>query len=255
VVLLNTTSHDEDNYNDPWQALLRYAACSTVDGVPMIFPGQELGISNQYGYDLLERNLGKFIPHFKTWNSMMPLWTNTDFGLDQLSPVYAAIGRARRASPALRSPNRYFLDQLAGGTHQRIFSVAKYQAENASPATGDVVFGFVNLDRDADRNGVFNVAIDRNGSNLFGIKSGRSYNIRNLAAYTAQDSVPRRRAALALVAQRQPVAGERDRRFPEESPHRHRRVDECSLRGPVPQVARRHPAAFPRAAGQLLRTR
>jgi glycosidase len=187
VVLLNTTSHDEDNYNDPWQALLRYAACSTIDGVPMIFPGQELGISNQYGYDLLERNLGKFIPHFKTWNSMMPLWTNTDFGLDQLAPVYAAIGRARRASPALRSPNRYFLDQVVGGTHQRIFSVAKYQAENASPATSDVVFGFVNLDRDADRNGIFNVAIDRNGSNLFGIKSGRSYNIRNLAAYTAQD--------------------------------------------------------------------
>ena len=49
-------------------------------------------------------------------------------------------------------------------------------------------FGFVNLDRDADRNGVFNVAIDRNGSNLFGIKPGRSYNIRNLAAYTAQES-------------------------------------------------------------------
>lgn len=187
VVLLNTTSHDEDNYSDPWQALLRYAACSTIDGVPMIFPGQELGISNQYGYDLLEKNLGKFIPHFKTWNSMMPLWTNTDFGLDQLSPVYAAIGRARRASPALRSPNRYFLDQLAGGTHQRIFSVAKYETENASPAASDVVFGFVNLDRDADRNGVFNVAIDRNGSNLFGIKAGRSYNIRNLAAYTAQD--------------------------------------------------------------------
>lgn len=188
VVLLNTTSHDEDNYNDPWQALLRYAACSTIDGVPMIFPGQELGISNFYGYDLMERNLGKFIPHFKTWNSMMPLWTNTDFGLDQLYPVYAAIGRARRASPALRSPERYFLNQFDGSPHQRIFSVAKYQAANASPATSDVVFGFVNLDRDADRNGVFNVAIDRNGSNLFGIKPGRSYNIRNLAAYTAQDA-------------------------------------------------------------------
>lgn len=187
VVLLNTTSHDEDNYNDPWQAMLRYAACSTMDGVPMIFPGQELGISTFYGYDLMERNLGKFIPHFKTWNSMMPLWTNTDFGLDQLSPVYAAIGRARRASPALRSPERYFLNQFDGNPHQRIFSVAKYQAENASPAKSDVVFGFVNLDRDADQNGVFNVAIDRNGSNLFGIKPGRSYNIRNLAAYTAQD--------------------------------------------------------------------
>ncbi|WP_193213758.1 hypothetical protein [Luteolibacter marinus] len=188
LVLLNTTSHDEDNYNDPWQALLRYAACSTIDGVPMIFPGQELGISTLYGYDLLEKNLGKFIPHFKTWNSMMPLWTNSDFGLDQLQPVYAAIGRARRASPALRSPNRYFLDLDGGGTHQRIFSVAKYETANASPATSDVVFGFVNLDRDADQGGDFRVAIDQGGTNLFGIKPGRTYNVRNLAAYTSLDA-------------------------------------------------------------------
>ena len=187
LVLLNTTSHDEDNYADPWQALVRYAACSTIDGVPMIFPGQELGLSTSYGYDLLEKNLGKFIPHFKTWNSMMPLWTNNDLGLDQLQPVYAAIGRARRGSLALRSPNRYFLDQVGGGIHQRIFSVAKYESATASPATSDVVFGFVNLDRDADRSGSFNVAIDGGGTNLFGIKSGRTYNLRNLSAYTAKD--------------------------------------------------------------------
>lgn len=188
LVLLNTTSHDEDNYNEPWQALVRYAACSTIDGVPMIFPGQERGISTMYGYDLMERNFGKFIPHFKTWNSMMPLWTNTDFGLARLYHVYAAIGRARHASPALRSSNRYFIDQPVGGSHERIFSVAKYQAANASPATSDVVFGFANLDRDNNQSGTFNVAITQNGSNLFGIKAGRTYNVRNLAAYTAQNA-------------------------------------------------------------------
>ncbi len=188
LVLLNTTSHDEDNYVDPWQALLRYAACASIDGVPMVFPGQELGISTFYGYDLMEKNFGKYIPHFKTWNSMMPLWTNTDFGLDQLYPVYAAIGRARHASPALRSSNRYFLDLVGGGIQQRIFSVAKYQTANASPAVTDVVLAFVNLDRDNNQGGTFQVGITQNGLNLFGLKAGRTYNVRNLAAYTAQDS-------------------------------------------------------------------
>jgi len=44
-VLLNSSSHDEDHSNDPWEALIRYAVNSTIDGVPLIFPGQELGLS------------------------------------------------------------------------------------------------------------------------------------------------------------------------------------------------------------------
>lgn len=182
-VLLTTLSHDEDSLGDPWEALLRYAVYGAIDGVPMIFSGQELGISTLYGFDLMERNFGKFIPHFKTWNSMMPIWSDTNFGNDQLYPVYAAIGNARRQSSALRSPNRYFLDQNVGGTHQRIFSVAKYQAANASPGLSDVVFAFVNLDRNADQSGTFNVNIAQGGSNLFGIKTGRTYNVKNIAAY------------------------------------------------------------------------
>ncbi len=185
LVLLNTVSHDEDHYLDPWQALVRFAACSAIDGVPMIFPGQELGISTFYGYDLMEKNFGKYIPHFKTYNSLQPLWNDPSFGNHQLYPVYAGINAARQTSPALRSPNRYFLDQLGGGTHQRIFSTAKYEAPNASPATSDVVFAFTNLDRDASPSGTFNVAITQNGSNLFGIKAGRNYNVVNLSAYGA----------------------------------------------------------------------
>ncbi|MEQ1859483.1 MAG: hypothetical protein ABMA13_06070 [Chthoniobacteraceae bacterium] len=187
-VLLTTLSHDEDSLADPWQSLLRYAVYGTNDGVPMIFSGQELGISTLFGFDLQEKNFGKFIPHFKTWNSMMPAWTNADFGNDQLYPVYAAIGGARRLSPALRSANRYFLDQKVGGTHQRIFSVAKYAAANASPGVSDVVFAFVNLDRDANESGTFNVNITQGGSNLFGIKAARTYNVKNSSAYTAQDA-------------------------------------------------------------------
>ena len=192
LVLLNTTSHDEDNYSDPWEPLIRTAVCATIDGAPMIFAGQELGTSTTYGHDLYERNLGKFIPHFKTWNSMLPIWSDTNYGNDQIYPVYAGIGAARKASAALRSSNRYFIDRTSGaGTHQRIFSVVKYETANASPATSDVVFGFANLDRNAAQNGTFNVNITQNGSNLFGIKSARSYNVRNLAAYTALDSTRR----------------------------------------------------------------
>ena len=188
VVLLNTTSHDEQNDNDPWQALIRHAALATVDGVPMVFAGQELGLSDFYGYDLMERNVGKYVPHFKTWNSMMPLWSNTDFGLDQLVPVYAVIARARETSPALRSPNRHFLNQTNGSAHNEIFAVAKYETAEASPATRDVVLAFVNTDRNTPRSGTFNVAISSGGGNLLGIRAGRRYNVKNLAAYTAQDA-------------------------------------------------------------------
>ncbi len=184
LVLLNTVSHDEDNYDDPWQAFMRFALTSTIDGAPMIFPGQELGISKFFGYDLMEKNFGKYIPHFKTYNSMMPLWNDTDFGNDQLFPAYAAVSRARHASPALRGSLRYFLDQTGGGGVQSsIWSVAKYETPNASPAVQDVVFGFINLDRDNAQSGNFDVNITQNGANLFGIKSNRTYNVRNLAAF------------------------------------------------------------------------
>ncbi len=187
LLLLNTSSHDEQNYNDPWKALIRYAVFSSVDGAPMIFPGQELGLSDFYGYDLMERNLAKYVPHFKTYNSLMPLWTNADYGLDQLAPVYSAMNRARTASTALRSSNRYFLSLTNGGTHNELHAVAKFAAASVSPAWSDVVFSFVNMDRDNLRSGSFQVAVTQSGGNLFGLQPARRYNVKNLAAYTAQD--------------------------------------------------------------------
>ncbi len=208
LVLLNTVSHDEDNYNDPWQAVVRFAASATIDGVPMIFPGQELGLVTDpngnggsgynFGYDLFERNFGKWVPHFKTYNSMMPLWNNVDpnnptynFGNAQLRQVYAGMNQARLFSKALRSSNRYYLNQVGGSVQENIFSVAKYETPNASPGLTDVVFGFANLDRNNDQSGNFNVNISQNGSNLFGIKSGRTYDVKNLAAYVGQNSTRR----------------------------------------------------------------
>jgi hypothetical protein len=199
LVLLNTTSHDEESYDDPFEALIRYAVCGTAVGAPMIFYGQELGISRSFGFDRYEVNFGKLVPQFKTFNSMQPMFApaNRNYGLDQLWPVYAAINQARQSSPALRGPNRYFLNQTGGGAPQpSIYSVAKYELANASPNFHDVVFAFANLDRDNNQQGNFDVNISENGSNVFGIKPGRIYNVKNIAAYAAID--PNRRKAFLI---------------------------------------------------------
>lgn len=190
LVLLNTTSHDEENYDDPWQAFIRYAVASTIDGAPMIFYGQELGISRTFGFDRYELNFGKTIPHFKKFNSLQPILNpaNRNFGLDQLYPAYASVNRARQGSRALRSSNRYFLNQLGGGVHESLYAVAKYEQANGAPNFQDVIFAFVNLDRNNPQSGTFNVNVVQNGANLFGIKPHRFYNVKNLAAHTGVDA-------------------------------------------------------------------
>ena len=194
LVLLNNMSHDEEAFADPWQAVVRYAVCGSVDGVPLIFPGQELGISTTFGYSLYEVNFGKNIADFKDYNSLQPAWNDSNYGNDQLYPVYQGIGQARLFSPALRSQNRYFLNE--DGNNQTIYAVAKYEAKNASPATSDVVFAFANTDRNSTPSGNFHVNqdSDSNGVNDYGIKPGRTYNVRNIAAYTNID--PARRTYL-----------------------------------------------------------
>ncbi len=187
LVLLNNTSHDEANHVDPWQALIRYSVASTIDGVPMIFPGQELGISETFGYNHYEMNFGKLIPHFKRHNSMQPAWNDADFGNDQLYPVYAGMGAARAASPALRSSNRWFLD--GDGFDDRIHAVAKYETANASPGVSDVVLAFASLDRGNDRQDNFKIPTVL--APLLGIRDGRSYDVKNIAAYLGSD--PNRR--------------------------------------------------------------
>lgn len=199
LVLLNSTSHDEENYADPWQAVVRNAVTGAMDGATLIFPGMELGISTDnkgnsdptdnfnFGYDHYEVNFGKTIPHFKRWNSMMPAWNDTNFGNDQLYPVFSGIQTARRNSPALKSPNRWFLD--GDGGNNQIFAVAKYETPNASPAAGDVVLAFANLDRDTPQSDNFKIPSAL--ADLLGLEDGRLYNAKNIAAYTAQQ--PNRR--------------------------------------------------------------
>ena len=184
LVLMNTASHDEENYTDPWQAVVRIAVTGTNDGVTLIFPGQELGISRTYGYSHYETNFGKQVAHFKRWNSMMPIWNDTNFGNDQLYPVISGILTARKNSPALRSSNRWFLD--GDGNNDQIHAVAKYETANASPATSDVVLAFTNLDRDHTVSDNFKIPAGL--APLLGLQDNRTYNVKNIAAYTAQQS-------------------------------------------------------------------
>lgn len=169
LVLLNTTSHDEENYDDPWQALVRYAVVSASDGIPMIFPGQELGITKTWGYDHYERNFGKLIPHFKRYNSMMPAWNSRDTANGSLFQTYAAINRAREKSPAMRSPDREYLDT----GNERIFGLAK-RAPNARP-----VLAFVNLDIQNEQSAT--VRLNRAQLEFLGLRDGARYQARNLA--------------------------------------------------------------------------
>ena len=185
LVLMNTTSHDEENYADPWEALVRTSVACTNDGLPMVFPGQELGVSRITGYQHYETNFGKEIAHFKRWNSMMPIWNDTDFGNDQLYPVYSGMLSARRESPALASSLRWFLD--GNGNNDQIHAVAKYEEAGASPAYQDVVIAFANLDRDNDQSDRFKIPSGLKG--LLGIADGRTYNVKNIAAYNRPPTV------------------------------------------------------------------
>ena len=194
LVLMNSTSHDEENYDDPFEALIRYTVSGSIDGVPMIFYGQENGVSRTFGFDTYELNFGKMIPHFKKFNSLQPILApvNRTYGLDQLYAVYAGVGAARQFSQALRSSNRYYLNQTGGGGIQpKIFSIAKYQTNSGSPAATDVVFAFANLDRNNDQAGNFDLNVNGASGNLFGIKSTRTYNVKNIAAYLGLDSTRR----------------------------------------------------------------
>jgi hypothetical protein len=179
LVLINNVSHDEENYDDPWEALVRFSVGGTLDGAPMIFPGQELGISKTSGYNHYELNFGKQVPHFKRFNSMQPIWNDTNFGKDQLFPVYAGMGAARAASAALRSSNRWFLD--GDGNNAKIHAVAKYESSGASPAFQDVVLAFANLDRNA--NPADNFKIPGVLATHLGLQDTRTYNVKNIAAY------------------------------------------------------------------------
>ena len=196
--MLNNTSHDEAGYADPWQAFIRYAVGGAIDGAPMIMYGQEIGTADLNSFNYYELNFGKYIPHFKRWNSMQPQWTsweNNVYGVRNLFPAYSGVGKAREFSAALRSSNRWYLNPAGSNDPDpNIFAVAKYETSGASPATSDVVLAFVNLDRTLQRQNTFGVTEAL--ADTLGLKDGRSYNVRNVAAYLGPgNEYPTRRDA------------------------------------------------------------
>ena len=197
LVLLNNTSHDEAGYADPWQAFIRYAVGSTIDGAPMIMYGQEIGTGASLSFNHYELNFGKSIPHFKRYNSMQPQWTawqNNDLGVRNLMPAYSGVGLAREFSPALRSANRSFLNVVNSlDPDQRIYAVAKWETTGASPSSSDVVLAFVNLDKSNNVANTFGISSGLAGD--LGLESNKRYNVRNIAAYLGPNNeYPNRRS-------------------------------------------------------------
>jgi hypothetical protein len=163
-LLMTLVSHDEVfPTDDQWSLLYAYAVNAAMDGVPMIFYGQEMGAQNDYdtyagrtdfsegisplnNFDRYELNFGKSIPHFKRYNHMTNIW-NAASWKETIRGVYGRFNQARLNSPALRSQQNYFLaDASTDGWNPDIFAVAKFQQPGVSAATQDVVIAFINND-------------------------------------------------------------------------------------------------------------
>jgi glycosidase len=188
LMVWNSTSHDVGGYyTDPYQALIRFMVGGTIDGAPYIFYGQELGTTESFGFSVWSGD----VPSFFAYNSLQPAITAAvgNFRVNQLYPLFSAVGMARQSSPALQSANRAFLSPTT--SQPNIYAAAKYEMTNGSPNFYDVVFAFVSLDVTTSRSANYSVNVTANGTNLFGIKPSRMYNVKNIAAYLGAD--PNRR--------------------------------------------------------------
>jgi hypothetical protein len=125
----NGTSHDEDGNPDRWVMTARYAVAAAMYGAPMVFMGQPLG----QGAKMAFRD---------RWENMYQRWSEPDPERDRVAAMYKRINLARRASPELSAPSRYFLNTEGGGLRDRIFAVARWVDAGASDS---VVLVFVNL--------------------------------------------------------------------------------------------------------------
>ena len=202
-VLLNLISHDEIfPTDDQWSLVYAYAINAAMDGVPMMFYGQEMGAQNdkgEYGsrtdfvdgissnnnFGRYEINFSKSIPHFKRYNHMTNIWNGAAWK-SGIRESYGRINAARENSPALRSQQNYFLaDAATSNWNADIFAVAKFQQPGVSAATQDVVFAFINNNfrGSQTRAASFKLnAVTASGANWFGIQPTHVYNVVNIAA-------------------------------------------------------------------------
>ena len=193
AILLNLTGHDEEMpFTDPWMTASRYGCNAMIDGLPMIFYGQERGIVpststiggvNQ-GFELFELNFGKYIPHFKQWNKAT-FWDSPPAYSSGLDQWYGRVNWARLNSPALRSMNRYFLSRkTGGGDNSKILATAKYENYGVGPLAGDVVLAFA-LILDSSHTSASETYDLQGPWEAMGLQLDKRYNIRNLASSDA----------------------------------------------------------------------
>ena len=197
-LLLNLTTHDELMPQDQqWRALYAYAELGGMDGVPLLFYGQEAGLQNdantysnrginaQNNFARYELNFGKAIPNFKRYNMLTNIWNGLNASWKTpLLNAYQRINAARGRSLALRSETNYFLERTSGGYDPDIYAVAKYMQPGVSVASQEVVFVFVNnnYEANANRSQTFLLNVPYNGQNRFGIISSHTYNIVDLVS-------------------------------------------------------------------------
>ena len=188
LMLWNAASHDAGfYYTDPYQALIRFMVGGQIDCMHNLFYGQDLGTTESFGFSVYSGD----VPSIYAYNSLQPAIVNAvgNLRVDQLYPLYAAVGLARQSSPSLQSANRVFLSPTT--SQPNIYAVAKFVTTNGYPNFNDVVFAFVNLDVTNGHPANFNIGVTANGINLFGIDPAHMYNAKNIAAYTGAD--PNRR--------------------------------------------------------------
>ena len=200
AVLLNLTGHDEVlPWSDPWVTASRYAMVSAVMGVPMVFYGQEQGIGpyagsadKWTGFTDFELNFGKNIPHFKKWNKLR-VWEEPplEAASREMAQWHGRVNWARLNSPALQSPNQYFLSRTAGGDNSKIFAVAKYEEAGAVRNGKDAVLAFALFVNAGDHSGANDTYSLAGCWDLLGLTNSPDvyYNVRNLASSLAEDTL------------------------------------------------------------------
>ena len=201
-VLLDLSCHDEVYpSDDPYRLVYAHAICAAMDGVPMLFYGQEAGAQNDnniqagvtsydHNFNRYEVNFNKSIPNFKRYNCMSNVWAHRDWNVQN---IYGRINRARLDSPALMSQQNYFLNRTdTGQKDPDITGIARFEIPGVSAASQDVVFVFVNNNYWASTNRGATYFLNTNysnGRNWFGIESGHSYNIVDLMSSTPTNYV------------------------------------------------------------------
>jgi glycosidase len=207
TLLNNLVSHDEVfPHNDVFSIAYAYSQVGALDGIPMLFYGQEAGAQNsKTGYAAseanfgsintarnfakYETNFGKNIPNFKVYNHMANIWNSGTRSWD-VQTFYGRVNGARKNSPALQSQNVYFLNKKAsgGGFNNGIFAVGKVQQPGLSAGQQDVMFVFVNnnyrtASTIADTFDL-NALAPSGTANYFGIERGKTYNVKDLLSDT-----------------------------------------------------------------------